>query len=181
MLFDTVEFLSPQSTIVNPVVQGEIKQTEVTAPTSPESTVSKQYVDDGLANKASLNQDQTFEAKQTFDGGLVVTNEVQEVPLVTNVSGTYAINLSNGTLFDLTMTGNVTFTFPSAVAGKQFTILLNQDGTGNHVPTWPDSVRWSGSTAPTVTNTAGKTDILSFLAVGTYWLGFINAQNFTRA
>jgi hypothetical protein len=124
----------------------------------------------------------TFTGAQTFDGGLVVTAAVQETPTVANTSTAYTVDLANGVLFDLTMTGTpVVFTFPTATAGRQFTLMLKQDGTGTRLATWPASVRWAGGTAPTLTTTAAKTDVISFLADGTYWLGFVGAQNFTRA
>ena len=49
MLFDTVEFLSPQSKIVNPVI--EVNES---AQNPTEAAVTKQYVDDGLATKADI-------------------------------------------------------------------------------------------------------------------------------
>ena len=49
MLFDTVEFLSPQSKIVNPVIEVNEAATNPT-----EAAVTKQYVDDGLATKADV-------------------------------------------------------------------------------------------------------------------------------
>jgi hypothetical protein len=52
MLFDTVEFLSPQSTLVNPVIKGEMTQVEPVAPSQPTSTVPKQYVDNAISNVA---------------------------------------------------------------------------------------------------------------------------------
>jgi hypothetical protein len=124
----------------------------------------------------------TWTGAQTFDGGLVVTAAVQETPVVANTSTAYTVDLAGGTLFDLTMTGTpVVFTFPTATAGRQFTLLLKQDGTGTRLATWPAEVRWAGGTAPTLTSTAAKTDVISFLADGTYWLGFVGGQNFTRA
>ena len=50
MLFDTVEFLSPQSKIVNPVI--EVNES---ASNPTEAAVTKQYVDDGLATKADAS------------------------------------------------------------------------------------------------------------------------------
>jgi hypothetical protein len=42
------------------------------------------------------------------------------------------------------------------------------------------TVKWSGGSAPTLTNTANKTDILNFLTYdgGTTWLGFVGGLNF---
>ena len=116
---------------------------------------------------------QVYQAQQSFQSSIV------ETPLVASVTGTYTI--TERTQHDLTMTGNTTFTFPSLAAGKQFTMWLNQDVTGSRVPTLPSTVRWSGGTAPTWTTTASKTDIVSFMCDGTYWMGFVGGQNFTRA
>lgn len=109
-----------------------------------------------------------------------------EVPattqVVANTSTEYTVNITAETQFDLTLTGSpVVMTFPTATAGRQFTLLLKQDATAGRVITWPSSVRWAAGIAPTITATAEKTDVISFIADGTYWLGFISGQNYTRA
>lgn len=98
-----------------------------------------------------------------------------------NTGTAYTVDLANGSLQDLTLTGNCTYTFPTPSSGLQFTLLQKQDGTGSRTVTWPSSVRWAGGTAPTITATAGRTDVLSFVADGTYWLGFVGGQNYNRA
>jgi hypothetical protein len=133
------------------------------------------------ANTAMLNAVQTWASAQTFDAALIITDEVRETPTVANTSTAYTIDITSGTLFDLTLTGNCTFTFPTATAGRQFTLLLKQDATGSRTITWPSSVRWAAGSAPTITTTASKTDVISFVADGTYWLGFVGGQNYTRA
>lgn len=75
------------------------------------------------------------------------------------------------------LTAALTFTFPTAVAGKSFTIITVQDATARAV-TWPVSVKWPGGTAPTLTATSGKSDVFTFACVdGTNWLGFVAGQN----
>ena len=133
------------------------------------------------AETAKLNVVQTWAAPQTFNSALIITDEVRETPTVANTSTAYTVTITNGTLFDLTLTGNCIFTFPAATAGRQFTLLLKQDAWGSKTITWPSSVRWAGGTAPTITATAQKTDVISFIADGTYWLGFIGGKNYTRA
>ena len=133
------------------------------------------------ANTAMLNAVQTWASAQTFDAALIITDEVRETPTVANTSTAYTVDIAAGTLFDLTLTGNCTFTFPTATAGRQFTLIINQDATGSRTITWPSTVRWAAGTAPTITATASKTDIISFVAEGTYWLGFVGGQNYTRA
>lgn len=127
------------------------------------------------------NGTNTFTAAQTFDGGLILTNYVRETPAVANTGTAYTIDLASATLFNLTLTGNCTYTFPTATSGTQFTIVQLQDATGSRTVTWPSSVRWAGGTAPVITATASKTDVISFVADGTYWLGFVGGQNYTRA
>jgi hypothetical protein len=74
---------------------------------------------------------------------------------------------------------NCTVTFPAAGAGKSFILSLLQDTTGGRLVTWPASAKWSGGIAPTLTTTAQKQDILTFVCIdGVNWLGFFAAANF---
>ena len=133
------------------------------------------------ATTAKTGGTNTWTGAQTMDGGLIITDEIRETPVVANTSTAYTVTITSGTLFNLTLTGNCTFTFPTATAGRQFTLLLKQDGTGSRTITWPSSVRWPASVTPTITSTIAKTDVISFVADGTYWLGFVGGQNYTRA
>ena len=96
-----------------------------------------------------------------------------------NTGTAYTINLSDGTIQILTLTGNCTFTFPTATAGKSFMILLKQDGTGSRTVTWPAAVKWPGGIAPAITSTASKLDKFVFTADGTNWYGSNAGQNYT--
>jgi len=55
-----------------------------------------------------------------------------------------------------------------------FTLILTQDGSGSRAVTWPGSVQWASSTAPTLSSGAADVDIFAFLTVdgGTTWFGF---------
>lgn len=95
-------------------------------------------------------------------------------------TGTTVLSLTNGTVQTATLTASqaTTFTMPTATAGKSFVMLLRQAAvTGNGTATFT-GVKWSGGTAPTITATAGRMDILSFFADGTNWYGSF-VQNFT--
>ena len=60
---------------------------------------------------------------------------------------------------------------PTATAGKSFILILKQAAsTGGGSATFT-SVKWNVLGAPTVTTTAGKLDIFTFVADGTYWYG----------
>jgi hypothetical protein len=96
-----------------------------------------------------------------------------------NTSTTYTIDLADGSVQILTLTGNCTFTFPTATAGQSFILLLKQDGTGGRTVTWPASVEWPGATAPTITSTASKMDKFVFTADGVNFYGSVAGQNYT--
>jgi len=79
----------------------------------------------------------------------------------------------------ITLTASCTLTFPTAVAGQSFTLVLKQGGIGSFTITWPGSiVKWASAVAPTLTTTAGAIDIIGFMCVdGTNWFGFVSGQN----
>ena len=102
-----------------------------------------------------------------------VTNYVETVVAIGTVTTSNTISLTNGTVQTATLTASTacTFTMPTATAGKSFILLLKQAAaTGNGTATFT-SVKFPASGAPTITATAGKMDILSFVADGTNWYG----------
>lgn len=106
-----------------------------------------------------------------------VTNYV-ETPYSANSGTAITLALTNGTVQIITLTGNATITMPTATSGKSFIMYLKQDGTGSRTVTW-STVKWAGGTAPTITSTASRQDILSFFADGTNWYGVVVGQNYT--
>lgn len=109
-----------------------------------------------------------------------VTNYVESVVAIGTVSSSSTLSLTNGTVQTATLSASTacTFTMPTAVAGKSFMLLLKQDASsGNGTATFT-GVKWGTSGAPTITATAGKMDILSFISDGTNWYGSIS-QGYT--
>ena len=110
-----------------------------------------------------------------------VTNYVESVVAIGTVNGSGAtLSLTNGTLQTATLTASTssTFTMPTATAGKSFVLLLKQaTSTGNGTATFT-GVKWGTAGTPTITATAGKMDILTFVSDGTNWYGSI-AQGYT--
>ena len=105
-----------------------------------------------------------------------VTGYTESVVAIGNTGTSKTIALTSGTLQTATLTGNCTFTMPTATAGKSFILLLNT-GAGSFTGTFT-GVKFSGGTAPTITATASRLDIISFVADGTNWYGSV-IQNFT--
>jgi hypothetical protein len=109
-----------------------------------------------------------------------VTNYVESVVAIGTVTSSSTLSLTSGTVQTATLTASTacTFTMPTATAGKSFVLLLKQAAsTGNGTATFT-GVKWSGGAAPTITATAGKMDILTFIADGTNWYGSF-VQNYT--
>jgi hypothetical protein len=106
-----------------------------------------------------------------------ITNYVESVVAIGNTSTAQTIALTSGTVQTATLTGNCTFTMPTATAGKSFILLLRQDATGNRTATFT-GVKFNSAGAPTITATANRLDILSFVADGTNWYGSIS-QGYT--
>ena len=134
------------------------------------------YADNTLTGVVGTTATQTLTNK-TIEAGTFTNGYTEEVATA-NTSTAYTIDLAGGSVQILTLTGNCTFTFPTATAGKGFTLLLLQDATGSRTVTWPASVKWPASTAPTITSTASKGDKYVFVGDGTYWWGSNAGQNY---
>jgi hypothetical protein len=127
---------------------------------------------------ATLAGTETFTNKTLTNP--TITNYTESVVAIGTVTTTNTISLTNGTVQTATLTASTacTFTMPTATAGKSFILLLKQAAaTGNGTATFT-GVKWGTAGAPTITATAGKMDILSFVADGTNWYGSIT-QGYT--
>ena len=102
--------------------------------------------------------------------GLALTGGYTEGFYAIGNSGTsQTLSLSNGTFQTITMTGNCTFTMPTVTAGQSFTLLVST-GAGSFTGTFT-GVKWPNNLAPTLTTTASRWDVLTFISNGTSWYG----------
>ena len=99
-------------------------------------------------------------------------------------SNSLTLPLNSGNLFTCSLNANITTltisnTPSSSGVSCGFTLIFTADGTARTI-TWPASVKWPANTAPTLTSTNNKKDVLSFLSTdnGTSWLGFVGGQNY---
>ena len=130
----------------------------------------------------------------TLSGAIVGADQIISAPVLKDVGetcvangtsgSTDTIDLTDGNVHNVTLTANCTFTFsnpPASGTSGSFTLFLNQDGTGSRTATWPSEVKWAGGTAPTLTTTASRTDILVFTTIdaGTIWYGAVSGQDFS--
>jgi hypothetical protein len=109
----------------------------------------------------------------------------ETVAAISISSNTLTVNLNTCNLFTCPLNASITGVIISntpATSGHAigFSLIFTADGTARSV-TWPSGVKWAGGgTAPTLTSTNAKRDVLSFLSTdnGTSWLGFVGGQNY---
>jgi hypothetical protein len=114
-------------------------------------------------------------ASASVTGAITAKNYVTTVPTSTTAAATTSINFSTGNIFKITLGTNITtLTITNAVAG---TYLLEIIQGGTYTVTFPTAWKWSGGSAPTITATSGKIDIITIVYDGTTY--FASAvQNF---
>lgn len=84
-------------------------------------------------------------------------------PAPLTAGSTITPNFSSGNIFTVMLTGNATLANPSnLVAGQCGQIFITQDSTGSRTLTYGSDWKFPGGTAPTLTTTAGATNVLSF-------------------
>lgn len=132
----------------------------------------------------------TVDGSGLFNNGISTSNlntsatYTEKVSQLSIVSSGLTIPLSSGNLFTTNLNSSISGVTLSDVPSTSgvamgFSLIFTADGTARSV-TWPASVKWPGGTAPTLTSTNAKRDVLSFVSTdnGTSWLGFVGGQNY---
>jgi len=97
-------------------------------------------------------------------------------------ANTLTLDLNSSTLFEVSLNSNITTLTIDNVRNSgnssSFVLVLIADGTARTV-TWPASFRWPSNTAPSLTSTDTKRDVIvSFTHDGgTNWHAFVSGQN----
>ena len=66
----------------------------------------------------------------------------------------------NRATWDLTLTGNITPTLTNITDGYEYSIFLQQDGTGSRTVTWPAGWKWPAATPVVLTTAANAVDLI---------------------
>lgn len=125
-----------------------------------------------LGTKAPLDSP-SFTTKATFGNYYLSPSEVDDG----NSSTADTVDWSTGSVHKSTLTGNCTYTFSNPVTGGIYILKVIQ-GAGPYTVTWPATVKWPNSTAPTLSQTSGRMDLFTFQWDGTDYFGSF-VQNYT--
>jgi len=144
--------------------------TWATTPTAPVTSVA------GKTGVVTLVESDITNLTTDLAARTTVANGGGETYFDAGNSGTAkTLDLANGNVQKLTLTGNCTITLTSPATGAYRSLLIYvfQDGTGSRTITWPASVKWGTAGAPTLTTTASKMDkiLLDTVDGGTTWYG----------
>jgi hypothetical protein len=123
-------------------------------------------------------------ASQLPTTGLTITQRYQS-PSTPADGATITLDLSASDLFvPAALGGNRALAVsnsPTSAPFVAFTVVLTQDGTGSRtITSWFSgiTIRWVGGSAPTLTTTAGKSDVLVFIQIANaVYLGLVAGQN----
>jgi hypothetical protein len=122
--------------------------------------------------------DETGTGAAMFGTNPTLTGYTEANVSIGNSGSSKTLSLANGTFQTVTLNGNCTFTMPTVVTGQSFILKVNTGSGGNGAVF--TGVKWPGNTAPTITTTALRYDLVSFIADAAdgEWAGSI-IQNYT--
>lgn len=84
-------------------------------------------------------------------------------------ASTIAIDATQAQVFEVTLTGNATFSVPTGMAvGVPYYLIIKQDGTGSRLGTFTG---WYDVAAMTLSTAASSVDVINFWTDGTIVLG----------
>jgi hypothetical protein len=96
----------------------------------------------------------------------------------TQSSGTVTLNWATSNRHKIILSGSsVVIAMSNQTTGQTALLQIAQDGSGSKsIASWT-SITWAGGTAPTLTTTASKKDLIGFFYDGAITSGFVVAQN----
>lgn len=151
----------------------------VTSVASKTGAVMLVKADVGLGNvdnTSDANKPVSTAQQTALDGKANVINGGGETYFDAGNSGTaITLNLVNGNVQKLTLTGNCTLTLTSPASGayRSLMIYVFQDAVGSRTITWPASVKWGTAGVPVLSTAATKMDkiLLDTVDGGVTWYG----------
>lgn len=123
-----------------------------------------------VVGKSRFGSTSTPIEQVSITGNMSVNGQYYSVQYGLTDGATIALDWNNGNVQKVTLGGNRTFTFANPKTGGRYLIVLKQDATGSRTITWP-TIKWQGGSAPTLTTTANKVDLITIIYDGTDYFG----------
>lgn len=167
--FSTIELGAATDTTLSRASAGQLAVEGVTVATSSNTlTFTNKTLTNPVIDQVNTSASTSHKINAGYYG-----------PLTADTDGaTITFDLSASNIHTVTLGGNRTLALSNATTGQVFMLRLLQDATGSRTVTWFSTIKWAGGTAPTLTTTASKADMLGFVCTGTgTYDGFVIGQN----
>jgi hypothetical protein len=148
-----------------------------TAKIAADAVTTAKIAADAVTTAKILNANVT--AAKVDTAGVAVLGTAQEYTRTHNFNGTTLTDAANiswdlaeNQVASVTLAGSRTLNNPTnQVDGAVYILEVKQDATGNRTLSFGANYKWPSGTAPTVTPTANKVSILTFVSDGTNMYG----------
>ena len=132
-----------------------------------------------VADGGNIGSASDTDAISIASTGAVTFSKATKPALKSNSdASTVTFDVNEANVHTVTLGANRIFAISNETAGQKFMIRILQDGTGSRTVTWFSTIKWAGGSAPTLTTTANKADVVGFLVTGTdTYDGFVIGQN----
>lgn len=119
-----------------------------------------------------LNAANTFSAKQTYSAGQYISSgAIEEAVHANGNSGvSFALNLDNGNLQSITISGAVAITQTAPTHPGSYTLIVTQDSSGHTYSL--SGIKWAAGSPPSFSTLANKVDVFNLTWDGSSWYGF---------
>ena len=128
------------------------------------------------AQSAAQNAQTTADSAMKVFSGTTLAPLAEKFQALGNVSGTKAVNLTEGLAISATITGATTFSFTDVPQTGATVVVMQLTNGGAYTITWPSSIKWSGGTAPKFTASGIDIVVLTTNDAGATWYGNVNLK-----
>ena len=111
--------------------------------------------------------------------GTVMCSGVRGGYATKTAAASVVFDIDESTVHNIELAHNpTTVAVANTRAGDKFILRLLQDSGGGNAVTWFSTIKWAGGSAPTLTATGSKADVVGFLCTGTNtYDGFVIGQD----
>lgn len=126
----------------------------------------------------------TLSGTASFADNILSRPEIRDYAETRNAnataSGSVTVDLENGNVHELTLTGSITTLTisnpPASGKAGNLTLILKQGGSGSYTVNWGAEVKWANATPPTLSTAVSSVDMVMMVTVDggtTYYSSFL--------